>query len=132
MKQVLKQIRSDFSFPTVGDWSMKPEWESEIPRAHSRLPETMVRWREARFLFYENVLCLLKCVTSKRKESMRFQTAPNLSALVGNNCTTPNSSSPMVPGHMMTSMSVSSFTQHAKHQQQHTANFMSVAQQLVK
>lgn len=87
------------SFPTVGDWSMKPEWESEIPRAHSRLPETM--------------------------------TAPNLSALVGNNCTTPNSSSPMVPGHMMTSMSVSSFTQHAKHQQQHTANFMSVAQQLV-
>ncbi|KAL6729416.1 hypothetical protein Aduo_000470 [Ancylostoma duodenale] len=83
------------SFPTVGDWSMKTEWEAEP--AHPRLPEAM--------------------------------TAPNLQSLAGNNCATPSSSNPMAGGHMMTSSSVASFTQHGK--QQHTANFMNVAQQLV-
>ncbi|WKX89682.1 hypothetical protein Q1695_008934 [Nippostrongylus brasiliensis] len=88
------------SFPAIGDWSMKPEWEAE----HPRMPETM--------------------------------TAPNLTSLVGGaNCATPSSSTQMAVGHMMTSMSVNSFTQHAKQQQQpqqqHSANFMNVAQQLV-
>ncbi|KAK6727500.1 hypothetical protein RB195_005280 [Necator americanus] len=85
------------SFPTVGDWSMKTEWETEQAQVHPRMPEAV--------------------------------TAPNLQSLAKNNCATPSSSNPMVSGHMITSSSVSSFTQHGK--QQHTANFMNVAQQLV-
>uniref|UniRef100_A0A7I4XVZ3 ATP-dependent RNA helicase DHX36 n=1 Tax=Haemonchus contortus TaxID=6289 RepID=A0A7I4XVZ3_HAECO len=86
------------SFPTIGDWSMKPEWESELPQPHPRMPETM--------------------------------TAPNLPSLVANNCATPSSSTPVVAaGHLVTSLSVASLSQHSK--QQHTVNFMNVAQQLV-
>ncbi|VDK50770.1 unnamed protein product [Cylicostephanus goldi] len=81
------------SFPTVGDWSMKPEWEQDH-QVHGRLPEAM--------------------------------TAPNLQSLAG---AAPSSSNQMAGGHMMTSSSVASFPQHGK--QQHTANFMNVAQQLV-
>ncbi|KAJ1349471.1 hypothetical protein KIN20_005044, partial [Parelaphostrongylus tenuis] len=86
------------SFPTIGDWSTKAKWESEIPKSHAGLPENM--------------------------------TAPNLTSLGGNGCAAPSSTS-VVGGHMMTSLSVTSFAQHAKQQQQHSANFMNVAQQLV-